>query len=361
MGVVYAAEHKLINRPVAIKVLHPSAAEDSHVISRFEGEARAAAGIRHRNVVEVTDFGLTPDRRPFFVMELLVGESLADRLDNRICLSEREAVDITDQILCGLSSAHRRGIVHRDLKPENIFLARDDDNREIVKILDFGIAKIVGGIAPFPPVVGADPAGPVTGAGIALGTPGYMSPESVSGHGRVDARSDLFSLGVLLFEMLTGRRPFRGETAHDVIMSTISSPVPRPTSLRSDINPALEHLILTALAKDPDARHQNAEDFLRALTAAAVGRMEEGAHPCHSDVEAPLDRVRPVQPHRSVGRPARTRPPRSRSRRFLLPISPLWILIVAALLAAAWYFFVYQQPLRATDVVPPESSTAVTR
>jgi serine/threonine-protein kinase len=372
MGVVYAGEHVVLHRQVAIKVLHPFAADDPAVIARFEAEARAAAGIRHRNVVEVTDFGLTPDRRPFFVMELLIGESLADRLDSRIYLSEREAIDISDQILCGLGSAHRRGIVHRDLKPENIFLARDDDDRLVVKILDFGIAKILGGIAPGPFGIDGDPSRPITDAGVALGTPGYMAPETVSGRGQVDARADLFSLGVLLFEMLTGRRPFRGETPHDVIVATVSSPVPRPSSLRSDISPALERLILTALAKDPNSRYRDSDEFLRALTAAAVGRVDDGARPCRtttdqSDIHpgpptaALHDEPRfpatssgsgrpPVQ--RSAAPPPRRRAP-LRNRRFSPPISPLWILFVVGLLAAAWYFFFYQQPLQATDVIPP--------
>ena len=178
-----------------------------------------------------------------------------------------------------------------------------------------------------------------------------------------------------MFEMLTGRRPFRGETAHDVIVATVSSPVPRPSSLRSDINPALERLILTALAKDPQGRYQDADQFLRALTAAAVGRLTDGARPCRAQTGQPdippgsspvpvlygpaAAAIRAVAGRQPVGRRAvapRPRTARQRNRRFSLPLSPLWILFLAGLLAAAWYFFFHQQPLRATDVIPSQTT-----
>jgi serine/threonine protein kinase len=288
MGIVYEAEHMALNVRVAIKVLHPTEADDPNVLARFKAEARSAAGIRHRNVVDVTDFGLTPDRRPFFVMEYLTGESLADRLDRRKALNEREAVEITDQILSGLAAAHKKGIIHRDLKPENVWLAKGEDGAETVKLLDFGIAKIVGSSVASRNVPTVELSSrPTTQQGIVLGTPGYMAPESITVGGGSDARSDLFAVGVLLYEMIVGRRPFNGVTVHEIMMSTATDPVPQPSVLKPEISPAMERLILTSLAKEPCDRFQSAEEFLRHLTAAAVGRIPDNARPCVTRVGMP--------------------------------------------------------------------------
>jgi serine/threonine-protein kinase len=317
MGIVYEAQHMALDKRVAIKVLHPTEADDPNMLARFKSEARAAAGIRHRNVVEVTDFGLTPDRRPFFVMEYLHGESLADRMDARGALSEREAVEIADQILSGLAAAHKKGIVHRDLKPENVWLAKGEDGAETLKLLDFGIAKIVGGSLPNRVETMALDARPTTQRGIVLGTPGYMAPESLTVGGSVDARSDLFAVGVLLYEMLVGRRPFNGVTVHEIMMSTATDPVPQPSAVKPGISAAMERLVLTSLAKEPGDRFQTAEEFLRHLTAAAVGRIPDNARPCVTRVGLPsvmppaaLKRVKNKLPGESAEqRPGRPEPP----------------------------------------------------
>ncbi len=309
MGVVYEAEHLSLGVSVAIKVLHPSDVDVPNMIDRFRVEARSSAGIRHPNVVDVTDFGLTPDRRPFFVMELLSGESLADRLERVGSLEEREVVDITDQMLGGLASAHRKGIVHRDLKPENVFLHSAETGGLRVKLLDFGVAKIVGGPTPQAPsrlttgeheqLAATDERGRrLTQRGMVLGTPGYLAPESSTGKLDVDARSDLFSVGVLVYEMLTGRLPFRGETVHEILKNTLRSPVPRPTLVKPGISEAMERLALTALAKKPSERFQTAEEFLRHLTAAAVGRIPDAARPCKTETGLPSV-VPPGLPRRS--------------------------------------------------------------
>ena len=287
MGIVYEAEHMALNVRVAIKVLHPTEADDPNMLARFKVEARSAAGIRHRNVVDVTDFGLTPDRRPFFVMEYLQGESLADRLDKRAALSEREAVEVADQILSGLAAAHKKGIIHRDLKPENVWLAKAEDGAETVKLLDFGIAKIVGASLSSRMQTLELEARPTTQRGMVLGTPGYMAPESITVGGGSDARSDLFAVGVLLYEMIIGRRPFNGVTVHEIMMATATDPVPQPSALQPGISAAMERLIVTSLAKEPDDRFQTAEEFIRHLTAAAVGRIPENARPCQTRVGLP--------------------------------------------------------------------------
>jgi serine/threonine-protein kinase len=292
MGVVYEAEHVALGLVVAVKVLHPTEPNAPHVIERFKTEARSAANIRHPNVVEVTDFGLTPDQRPFFVMEHLNGESLSQRLESNPRLPERVAVDITDQILSGLSSAHKRGVIHRDLKPENVYLAKTEGLGETVKLLDFGVARIIGGeelqaVHPDDGPARASADGkPLTQRGIVLGTPGYLAPETARG-APADLRSDLFSVGVILYEMLIGRRPFRGDSIEQIISSTLDAVVPSPRALRPDLTPEMERLVLTSLAKNPADRFQTAGEFLRHLAAAAVGRIPENARPCVTETSQP--------------------------------------------------------------------------
>jgi serine/threonine protein kinase len=407
MGIVYEAEHMALKVRVAIKVLHPTEADDPNMLARFKSEARSAAGIRHRNVVDVTDFGLTPDRRPFFVMEYLTGESLADLLDRRTALSEREAVEIADQILSGLAAAHKKGIIHRDLKPENVWLAKGEDGSETVKLLDFGIAKIVGASISSRLVNAEVEARPTTQRGIVLGTPGYMAPEAITVGGAADARSDLFAVGVLLYEMVVGRRPFNGVTVHEIMLATAMEPVPQPSAIQPGISDAMERLIVTSLAKEPGDRFQTAEEFIRHLTAAAVGRIPDDARPCVTSVGLPsvmpaaalkrvkkklpesaadLSRSRPGEAPRRAGlsdsRPDRglrqsgtagPRPELRRSRelshsgidrgplsktasrrgaakkfrpRRYLPISPLAILFLLGLGAAFYFLYLREGPWR---------------
>jgi eukaryotic-like serine/threonine-protein kinase len=387
MGVVYEAEHMLLERRVALKVLHPVDAADPSMLARFRAEAQAAANIRHPNIVEVMDFGVTPDGLSFFVMEYLTGESLAARIDRYRRLPEREVVEIVDQILTGLVRAHQAGVIHRDLKPENIFITRIDDYREVVKILDFGISKLVT------PRGGGDRLAlsgkPETQAGVVLGTPGYIAPEAAFGLRQVDARADLFSVGVILFEAMCGRRPFRGENPHDILLATTANPVPRPTTLRPDMSDPMERLILTALAKEPDERFQSAEEFLRYLTAAAVGRVPDSARPCRTKIGIPSlpppDAAPPgstittdgppielahTAPARAPAArtPGKTRPakdapfrpppmagppPRAPARHSLPMISPLGALILLGLAGAVYYLFFYQDPLVVVSTADP--------
>jgi len=393
MGVVYEAEHVLLNRQCAVKVLHPSEAEDEDMITRFKIEAQSAANIRHPNIVEVMDFGLTPDTRPFFVMEFLVGESLTDKLDREGQLSENQAVVITEQILSGLAIAHRTGVIHRDLKPDNIFLVRDEDGKEGVKILDFGISKFVGGRPSISPPSAISGKQNLTQVGIVLGTPGYMAPETLFGAMDVDSRADLFAVGVLLFEMVMGRQPFRGEDAHEIMVATASKPVPRPSSIRPGLSQPMERLILRALAKDPDDRVQTAQEFLTTLAAAAVGRTPSNAPPVKTKVGVPSlvpspnvgtapteyadQRPSPVKapPRRQ---PPPTPPPDSveaavpmaetrhpswvppdqratarRPKRFSVKITPGYFIFFVLLGGAVYYFFIHQNPLVVTSHMDP--------
>ncbi|MBN2528305.1 MAG: serine/threonine protein kinase [Deltaproteobacteria bacterium] len=279
MGEVYQGRHITLETRVAIKVLLPFAHDNDAMHSRFKAEAQSSARIRHPNVVEVYDFGITPDDRPFFAMQYLEGESLAELLARRKVLEQRRAVEIAEQILNGLISAHKKNIVHRDLKPENIFIARTEDKREVVKILDFGISKIVhDGTASrhsYPHINverTTDGHRFKTESGEVLGTPGYMAPESLTGNGTVDHRVDLFAMGVIIFEMLTGRRPFRGKTPQETMINTATKPVPKPRAINPQITPEMEKLCLIALSKDPDHRFHTAQEFLKYLTAAASGQ-----------------------------------------------------------------------------------------
>lgn len=380
MGVVYKAQHVLLKRPCAVKVLHPSEAEDERMIARFKIEAQSAANIRHPNIVEVMDFGITPDNLPFFVMEYLVGESLADRLAKVKRMSQSMAVDICDQILCGLASAHRGGIIHRDLKPDNIFLAKVDNTREVVKILDFGISKVLAGTTSRPPPPISSEHKQLTRQGTVLGTPGYMAPETVFGLGDVDARADLFSVAVILFEMLTGRKPFQGRDAREIMIATTTKAVPKPSLLRPDISEPMERLLLTGLSKEARDRFASAEEFLSTLTAAAVGRTPAAARIVRTEVGVPsmpppaAAAVAPTvkadeKPEwlaergtapielatrpRAISAPNAAPAPNLRSRvaetprrrRISIGVSPSWIVFIGAVGALGYYYFVREDPM----------------
>ena len=252
MGEVYRAHDSRLGREVAVKVLPPGFASDEERLRRFEQEARAAGALNHPNILGVYDIG-THQGAPYVVSELLDGETLRARIGDSP-LPVRKAVDYGTQIAKGLAAAHERGIVHRDLKPDNLFVTRDGR----IKILDFGLAKIGG-----PP--GGDSetalaaAGPRTSVGTALGTVGYMSPEQVRGL-KVDHRSDIFSFGVVLYEMLTGRRAFQGDSAVET-MNAILKEDPRPAGNGGPPLPAgLDRIVLHCLEKSPEERFQSARD-----------------------------------------------------------------------------------------------------
>jgi serine/threonine-protein kinase len=249
MGVVFVAQHLFLKKPVAVKVLHPSLGGHPEAVERFSVEARAASLIDHENVVRVSDFGKSGDQL-YLVMELLEGNDLATELEAGR-LSVTRARFIACQILRGLRAAHGQGVIHRDLKPENVFLARRPDG-DVVKILDFGIARM----RPEP-----ESNLRLTKEGALMGTPLYMAPEQMRGRRQVDARSDLYSVGVMLYEMLAGEPPYSGssfsELAHAVLQGR-----PRPLA---NVDAVLAALVMKAFAGDPAARFQSAEEMLGAL------------------------------------------------------------------------------------------------
>jgi eukaryotic-like serine/threonine-protein kinase len=254
MGEVYEAENVRIGRRVALKILSGDLRKSPELVERFDREARAASAARGPHVVEMLDVGRTDDDLPFLVMELLDGTPLSRRLDGGP-LAIETAVQLAVQIARGLASAHEAGVVHRDLKPDNVFLVRGDGG-ETAKILDFGISKIGGG----------DTSTELTKTGSALGTPSHMAPEQVEGKRDVDARADLWALGVLLYQMLTGKLPFEADS-YGLMLVRILQEAPAPiTSVRAEVPEALAAVVTRCLAKAPTDRWESAAMLETALS-----------------------------------------------------------------------------------------------
>ncbi|MBK8259229.1 MAG: serine/threonine protein kinase [Polyangiaceae bacterium] len=257
-GAVYRAVHPLIGKAAAVKVLNHHFSADPQMVSRFMAEARAVNQIRHRNIIDIFSFGQLPDGRHYFVMEYLDGKSLDKVLSERGRLSPDEALPILKGVTRALTAAHAGGIAHRDLKPENILLARDDEGQLFPKLIDFGIAKLLGD--------SSEP-GHKTETGTPMGTSYYMSPEQCRGK-RVDHRTDIYACGVLVHVMLTGKRPFDGESVMDILLKQITDPPPRMSEVCPDLPSSLDEPVLQMLAKDPEKRPQTASAAYELLEAA---------------------------------------------------------------------------------------------
>ena len=284
MGEVYRARDSKLKREVAVKVLPQSLAADPDALARFEREALAVAALSHPNILAIFDFG-TQDGTAYAVTELLEGETLRGKLDTGP-IAQRQAIDYALQAAKGLSAAHEKGIVHRDLKPENLFVSKDGH----LKILDFGLAKKVEAVTPEEKTSAPTGAGH-TEAGTVMGTMGYMSPEQVRGL-PVDHRSDLFSFGTILYEMLSGKRAFKRDTASDTIAAIMRDEPPELTQSGRNVSPALDRIVKHCLEKDRSRRFQSAQDIAFALSetsspttltsgvqlVGAADRQEEGSH-----------------------------------------------------------------------------------
>src|SRR5262249_50222319 len=315
MGEVYRAKDPRLGREVAIKVLPSSFSQDADRLRRFEQEARAAGGLNHPHITAVHDIG-SYEGAPYIVTELLLGETLRSRLSTGP-LPVRKAIDYGVQIARGLAAAHEKGIVHRDLKPENVFVTKDGR----VKILDFGLAKLKqveggGEKTDLPTEAGTEP-------GVVMGTMGYMSPEQVRGR-PADPRSDIFSFGAILYEMLSGQRAFRGDTTADTITAVLSKDPPDLAQSNRDIHSGLERIVRHCLEKNPEERVHSAHDLAFELEAL-------------SGISAPTAVV-----------PATTAAP----KRVLVPL----LVVVALAAAAAAAFFAG----RKSGQTPPPSFTKLT-
>jgi serine/threonine-protein kinase len=262
MGTVYRARHVLIDRPVAIKVLNQRFVEDEAARTRFRREARAAGRLQHTNAVTVTDFGESHDGYVYIVMELLEGRTLRDVLAKEAPLDAARSVSLMMQISAAVAAAHEAGIIHRDLKPANIFIVQRAEVPAVVKVLDFGIAKLAA------ESLEEDEPMTLTAVGAMIGTPRYMSPEQCDG-AELTPAADVYSLGVILYEMLTGAVPFSGSTPLAIAMKHTAE-VPRsPGEIVSSIPPALEEVVLHTLEKRPEDRPANAAEFRKELLATA--------------------------------------------------------------------------------------------
>jgi serine/threonine-protein kinase len=261
MGVVYLATHVVIGKRYALKVLRGEMATEKEVAERFTQEARAAASIGNEHIIEITDFGRAPDGAPYFVMELLDGKELHDLLEQSPQLEVNRSLRILAQCCDALAAAHSIGIIHRDLKPENIFLVTRSGNPDFVKVLDFGIAKV------------ARESGRLTRTGMIFGTPQYMSPEQAAGTD-IDSRTDIYSLGIIMYEMLCGRVPFEADTFMGVLTKHLyEEPIP-PKRLVPAVNipTAVEAVLLKAIAKKPDRRYGSMIEFAEDIRSILDGK-----------------------------------------------------------------------------------------
>jgi serine/threonine-protein kinase len=262
MGVVYRGERVQLGRPVAVKFLHPWIASQKAFLTRFETEARAMSRLLHPNCVSVIDFGV--EGSPFLVMDFVTGRTLRELMQGgRLPIAR--ALRIVQQLLAGLSHAHAQGIVHRDLKPENIILSDEEGLEDHLRILDFGLAKLRDG--------------PAMTAGLAVGTPSYMSPEQSGADGAIDARTDLYTVGVVLFELLAGRKPFESENVGELILMHREAPAPllRQVAPDAHLSAELEALVGKALSKLADERFQSASDMAAALDRTPEANRIRGA------------------------------------------------------------------------------------
>ena len=298
-GAVYEAHDVRLGRLVAIKILQPGGL-DRAALARFERESRVSAAIHHPNVCSVIDFGMAADGSPFLVMERLYGETLRACIGRLRRLDPEEAIEVALQTLSGLDAAHDLGIVHRDVKPENVFLVKPRGCMPLVKILDFGMCRVgearvnPRARAASPSVAPARPSNDImddktlTRAGTVVGTPEYMAPEQASGRRQFDLRIDLYAVGVVLYEMLTGVRAFYGADPRAVLISVLSRQLPSVRAVRPDVPVAVDRIVARALERDPRARYSSAMEFQhdlliartslrkqRAARAAAEARMRE--------------------------------------------------------------------------------------
>jgi serine/threonine-protein kinase len=261
MGTVFEAEHMALGRSVAVKVLHATQATRKEAIRRFQQEARAAGAIGHPNICGVTDLGTLDDGSPYMVMERLVGETLADRVASERGLPFEDVIDILVQVLSGLVAAHEQRIVHRDIKPDNVFLTARVGCPPVVKLLDFGVSKMMG----------ETPAGSrqddltLTRTGMVMGTPYYMAPEQARGEPDVDARVDLYACGVIMYESLTGKRPFTAANYNALLLQILSGTPRSASALRPALPASYGAVIEKAMARRREDRYATAAEFQRDL------------------------------------------------------------------------------------------------
>ena len=356
MAVVYLVEHQTLQKRFAAKVLSPDHASSAEARARFTQEAHAASQLDHENIVTISDFGITADQRPFFVMELLRGQTLDVRIEEGPMTLE-EVVAVAVPVARALAHAHHEGIIHRDIKPENVFLVQRSQGRWGVKVLDFGIAKV--------PVNQH-----LTAMGQTLGSPMFMSPEACRGED-VDQRADIYSFGILLYLMLAGRVPFQDESLLKILQMQVTAPLPSPREFNPQINPELEAVIVRALAKDPNERYATMEELLLDLEAALpegadalLIQAQFGTSMRNTPFPGTLDRVKQSQRMSKFSQssmPAQSSAaalpaaPRKSGRKTLIAVGAIGALAIAGIWGYGWY---RQQQEEKTP--PPAAAPVVT-
>jgi serine/threonine-protein kinase len=286
MGVVYLAEHPVIGRKAALKAIHPEFARNPEVVSRFVTEAKAVNQIGHEHIVDITDFGTTPAGDFYFIMELLQGRSLAEHIEREAPFPPERALRIARQVAEALQASHEHGVIHRDLKPDNIILVEHGDDPDFVKVLDFGLAKMMGE---------GQSSLRNTRTGTVVGTPYYMAPEQCEGNVEIDHRADVYALGVLIFEMLTGKVPFGGTGFGEVMLKHMSMPAPAARSVVPELDPALDSILYRALAKDPAQRFQSMAELGAALADPQAYAASMPALGIYDDLSGRIRAARPMK------------------------------------------------------------------
>ena len=340
MGVVYEAQHAVVHRRFAIKFLRRDLAERRDILARFQREAETAGALQSENVTAAVDFGVSQDGAPYIVMEYLVGESLGDLLQRVGRLPLERAAELVMQACRGVAAAHAAGIVHRDLKPHNLFVSRRDDGGDLLKILDFGVAKLQA----------LEDAGSATRTGTLLGTAAYMAPEQARGDSVIDHRADVYALGAVLYELVSLKRPHPGDSQNAILHHIATQPAVPLGAVQADLPPAFIDVVERALASDPAARPASAEEMARELGPFArrqvwpAGPADAGLAPGEPPSSPPAGsdvRSGPEGPPRAVASPGPVReqappgtaPPSRRRRAKWLVGGSLLVLALGLVLA----------------------------
>jgi serine/threonine-protein kinase len=375
MGRVFEAVHEQIGKKVAIKLLRPELTEKEEAATRFQREAWAAGAIGHPGIIDIHDMGTTADGEMFLVMELLVGTPLNDVMDRTVTMEANRAVFVTCQVLSALDAAHAKGIVHRDMKPENIFVVDSGRGLPEVKLLDFGISKVMQ------PLEGTD--SHLTLTGTVLGTPLYMSPEQARGKSNLDQRVDIYAVGVILYQCLTGRVPFTGANYNELLANILTESAVEPSHYLPGLDPRIEEIVLRALEKDPADRFPTARDMMLALlpfldehqtamiplsnevrasarSSAGSSRTPVPAGPRESVATPPgkASSVDVLSPTLEVAPSSTTVPgaPRPRSRGVVLVLGAASVLLIAGVGWVVWPSVWNGRPEPTANVVPDRAA-----